>query len=490
MEDTRLACLDTPALPLQLLLRRRPDWRHEPVVVVQDDKPTAVILWANKIAQKSAIRPGMRFAEARTLATSLRADVVEAAEIAQGVDALYRVLLRFTPYVEPDEARPGLFWLDPRGLMQLYPNLQAWSAAAHAAVRAEGFACALVIGFNRFFMVAQARTRLGVLVLDTPSQEAARAADVPLAQLDWSPTLLHALSTLGVRHVSAFLSLPGGDIRQRLGAEAEVLHRLGHAKGWVPLRPRFDVAPLRQAMQLEPPAIDHDQLLFAIKSLLHPLLDSLRTRCEALTRLQIHFDLDHAPSRCEELLPASPTLDARLLLELVRLRLASAALPAPVEQIALSCVSQRVTLAQLALLEHQNKPRRDPIAAAQAIARLRAAFGDTAVTRARLCAGHLPEARFLWEPARELSAPVAMTAASPDMPLMRQVLPRPRPLSTRDKDLLQVMAGPFRVSGAWWARQVERDYYFGHNSRAGHDEIAWIYYDRPRRRWFLHGIVD
>ena len=43
----RVACIDLPALPLQLLLRRRPDWRRLPAAVVAEDNPQAPLLWVN-----------------------------------------------------------------------------------------------------------------------------------------------------------------------------------------------------------------------------------------------------------------------------------------------------------------------------------------------------------------------------------------------------------------------------------------------------------
>jgi hypothetical protein len=36
------------------------------------------------------------------------------------------------------------------------------------------------------------------------------------------------------------------------------------------------------------------------------------------------------------------------------------------------------------------------------------------------------------------------------------------------------MDGPHRVSGGWWARTVERDYFYAETS-AG--DIAWVYHD-------------
>ena len=47
--------------------------------------------------------------------------------------------------------------------------------------------------------------------------------------------------------------------------------------------------------------------------------------------------------------------------------------------------------------------------------------------------------------------------------------------------------GPHFVSGGWWRTEVERDYYFA-EMQSG--RLFWIYYDRPRRRWFLQGSVS
>ena len=51
------------------------------------------------------------------------------------------------------------------------------------------------------------------------------------------------------------------------------------------------------------------------------------------------------------------------------------------------------------------KPTRDLDAANRALARLRAEFGDEAVVYAKLTDGHLPEARFTWEPLTRVKLP-------------------------------------------------------------------------------------
>ena len=60
----RLACVDLPVLPLQLLLRRHPDWRRQPAAVVDRDKAQGTLLWVNEAARQKRILPGMRYATA------------------------------------------------------------------------------------------------------------------------------------------------------------------------------------------------------------------------------------------------------------------------------------------------------------------------------------------------------------------------------------------------------------------------------------------
>ena len=58
--------------------------------------------------------------------------------------------------------------------------------------------------------------------------------------------------------------------------------------------------------------------------------------------------------------------------------------------------------------------------------------------------------------------------------------------SLRERSI-EHMYGPYRVSGGWWKRLVERDYYY---AETGDGDLLWLFYDRPRKRWFLHGVLD
>src|SRR5207247_1246017 len=128
--------------------------------------------------------------------------------------------------------------------------------------------------------------------------------------------------------------------------------------------------------------------------------------------------------------PATPTLDAMQILDLVRLRLESLQLAAGVVEIELRAESCAATSEQLHLFIE--RPTRDLDAANRALARLRAEFGDESV----VC----------------------------------------------DK-----LTGPYVFSGGWWNREIQREYYFAETRRG---DLLWLYYDRVRRRWFWQGMIE
>ncbi len=123
----RMACVNLPAFPLQLLIQRHPDWKTQPVVVVDKDKPRGIILWVNKRASRSSIMSGMCYAKALSLTPDLRAGEVSGSEIQKHIEGLTERLRFFTPDVEPSEHEPGVFWLNASGLSLLYPSIKKWA---------------------------------------------------------------------------------------------------------------------------------------------------------------------------------------------------------------------------------------------------------------------------------------------------------------------------------------------------------------------------
>jgi protein ImuB len=493
----RMACVDLPALPLQLLLKRHPDWRVRPAAVVDCDKPQGVILWVNERARALRVLPGMRYAAGLALAGDLRATVVPAGEIERAVVSVAEQLERFTPGVEPSEDEPGVFWLDASGLERLYDSLARWGERIRTDLKREGLRANVAVGFGRFASCAVARSKRGVVVFRDRSEERAVVRRVPLERLGLEPAIRDALGKLGVGTVGRFIDLPPDGLDRRFGPHVGRLHRQATEALQVPLQPRRPQPPATEREHLDHPETDVARMLKTIEGLLRSLVATVAGRCQALAGLHVGFRFERLGDHIERVRPAAPTLDAGQLLELIRLRLeALRTLPDGVVEIVLLAESVAATREQRQLFAE--RPRRDLGAANRALARVRAELGDDGVLHARLRDGHLPEGSFTWEALGRVTASHPRDADAGR--LVRRIYTRPVPLPSRPRQepdgwMLHGLEqgpvvrvhGPYVVSGGWWNRSVRREYHFAETQTG---ELLWVYYDRPRRRWFLQGRVE
>ncbi|UCB52627.1 MAG: DNA polymerase Y family protein [Candidatus Zixiibacteriota bacterium] len=493
----RMACVNLPVFPVQLLLRKHPGWQSHPVAVVDSDRPQGTILWVNERARSCKILPGMRYAAGLALAASLHAAVVAKKEIDSAVRSLSAGLRSFSPRVEPATAEPGVFWIDASGLERLHGSLNRWARRIRSDMYRAGFLATVVVGFDRFGTYALAKTRPGILVLEEPEEERLAAQGVPLDRLALEPATRDVLTKLGIKTVGQLIDLPSEGIVKRFGRKAHRLHHLASGQLRLPLQAEKPQPLPKQRRILDHPENDTARLMVVIERLLHPLLKKLTEQAHALSEVQIRLRFERLGDHMEKIRPAAPTLDGRQLLELIRLRFETVReLPDGVVEVVLLGRSVPDTPEQHRLLGP--RPKRDLAAANRALARVRAELGEGAVVRARLHEGHLPEGRFIWEPLDTLPAPKFRNVDTGR--LIRRIYARPIPLQPRQRQepdgwiLLGLEQGPvvrefgpYIVSGGWWNRLVHREYYFA-ETREG--DFLWMYYDRGRRLWFLQGRVE
>jgi protein ImuB len=507
----RVACLDLPAFPLQLVWRQQPDWRAHPVVVIERDRPHGEVLWACEHARASGIQIGQRYSHALALCPGLRARVVPTEQIAEATDELRTLLKQFSPGVEPGE--PGTFWLDGEGLDRMFPDTdgprgRAWGQAIARALAELGYRGAIVVGFSRFATYALARTTRSVTVSVSDAEERAAASAVPLARLDLDPKLRDALARLGITRVGALVRLPAGGILERFGRDAHRLYQLAVGEGWDPLVPVAPPEAPDERVLLDDDEDSVESLVFVSKAPIDRLLARLAARGRALTALHLELSLKHAVGqvslRADCIKPAAPTLDSRVVLRLVHLRLTGMPPVAPVNAVRVWAEDVAATREQLTLFARllDHRPRRDLRAADEAIARLRAELGDRAVVRAELRDSHIPEASFGWQQLLHLTPAAPRPGARTlEPPLIRRVFAGPQQVasrtpSTRDDGWLLSglehgavlrIQGPYLLTGGWWAEPLHREYHF---AELKHGDTMWVYFDRNQRHWFWQGGVE
>ena len=439
----------------------------------------------NTIAQKSGLILGMRHSIARDLVPTLHTTVIEQQRICAVVEELCSALQTFCPRVEPSNLIEGAFTLDPQGLGHLYGDYQTWAKSVHRYLRARHWRASVGVGFHRHRCLAVARIKRGPWVIDTPQQERTLSNSVSLTSLGLSGAICEDLSLLGVESLGDFLALSVGEIHSRFGAEASGLHRLFDDQEQLPIQARAFEDPIEVSFQLEPPDHDLHRLLFAIKGALHSLLSQSSARAEAVCALKVALHIEHAPVQIERIEPAEPTTDLMTLLELIRLRFGQKQFEGDIEEVVLTAQTERHQFTQQKLLKEATK--RDPDAANRALARVRAAYGTHAVSQASVHPAHLPEAKFRWNKETAVHRGVYHATGRPR--LIRRLYAKPKPLSKpifKDDSITEVQ-GPYRISGGWWKREVERDYYYATNVDG---DLLWLFYDKPRKRWYVHGVVD
>lgn len=500
----RMACVDLPAFPLQLLLHRHPEWKSHPVAVVDRDRPQGRILWVNEKARRARILPGMRYAGALSLSGALRAAEVPSCDVARSVQSTVGQLRKFTPDVEAAQEEPGMvwrgpgvFWLNASGLDRLYHSLSEWARCIRFALKWREFVEAtVVVGFSKFGTWAVAQASRGIAVFQDQVEERAAVYRVPLERLPLAPSARDTLCKLGVQTVGEFAQLPAEGIEKRFGENAWHLHRQARGERPVPLAPQPPKEPFQRSIHLDYAVVDGSRLMDVILHMMQPLEEVLAHGDQSIAEIQLDLRFERGDYQLERVRPASPTADLRQLAELIRLRLASISLPDGVTDVTLTAEGTRVAYTQLELFAY--RPPRDPGAAERALARIRAEFGESAVVCARLREAHLPEARFFWEPITGVrrADPCQVEAGA----LVRRIFHRPlrlpaRPRHEPDGWMLHGLeqgpvvrvVGPYIVSGGWWRRPVHREYHFA-ETRKG--ELLWVYYDRFRRRWFIQGRVE
>lgn len=491
------ACIDLSALPLQILLRRHPEWKRHPAAVVDHDKPQGIIRWVNQRAHACRILPGMRYVTGLALCRDFCAEVVTDHDVKREVARLIRRLEHFSPQIEPCAREPGVFWLAASGLRHVFPSLSEWAAAIRQDMRQAGFESVVAVGFSRFGSYAAAKVNSRNIVFNSPDEEQVHIRRAPIDRLGFEPRLRDKLSKLGISTVGGFIDLPAEGVRKRFGEDVHEWHRLATGDRWSAVNHVVIRAPVRKTRLLDYPETNFDRLEVILQPMVRSILSRLSERRESVSALRFSLTLDDGGRRDERLTTAEPTVDEKQLLSLIRLRMES--LPFSSGVVELKVQGSGVSSPERQLQLFEQAPRRDIASIHRAFARIRADLGNDAVVHARLCEGHLPEARFEWKLLERLNGEI-LPGRIAERPLVRRIYSPPRPLPMRPRHepdgwiiddpadgAVEEIIGPHVVSGGWWRREVSRSYHYV-RTRSG--RWLWVHHDQRRRRWFLHGEVE
>ena len=455
---------------------------------------------------------------------------------------------------EPDAvfAEPGVFWLDVSGLQRHHRSPAELARTIRSRLGELRFDATVVIGYTRIGTFLLARdARRGWLVARDAAAERNAARQAPLERLPLAPEARDLLEKLDVTTVDAFLRLPYAEVLRRFGGDAAAVHRSVRSELELPVQGDVPASPFLHRRRLSHAETDAGRLQRHVDALLDALLDRLRKEDRAVAALHLRLLLEDGSHHHEMIRPAAPTCERRPLVDLIELRLRALDLSAGVDELAVDADRAVAALHLRLLLEDgshhhemirpaaptcERRPlvdlielrlraldlsagvdelavdaehvrahadqatlfrtlrERDPAAGSEALARIRAQFGNHAVVHAVLSDEHLPEAQFRWQPVAEvvLPRPDACRGREPTATgwLVRRMLRQPAEVPPPRS----AACGPFLISVGWWhvrgarlTEGVDRAYYI---VRSRNGALEWIYRDRLTGRWYLQGWVE
>jgi nucleotidyltransferase/DNA polymerase involved in DNA repair len=479
-------CINVGSLPLQILLKDNPSWAGTPVAVTKEEKPRSPIIAVNREARHKGLTIGMRYANALSLVAGLRARAVPRDRITRARDSLVALLSSFTPDVEPCPFDDDAFWVSVEGLGSLFSSESQWIGKVQKALLSEGFEATIIVGFTRFGTYTIARSRLRSMVFASRDEEKVLMSRSSIELLPLSFRAKSALRKLEIRTLRQFIALPEMEMVKRFGKEAGCLRQAILSDDPLPIQPRAATEETLNSRHLDFPLVSLDLLLSHIEELVTVEVGRSERNHEVISELTLILRTEDGEITTDAIRPAIPTLRVPVLRRLIRLRLSARTFSSGIDHIEVRSARTRPSQAQQELFKTEWRNLEE---GAQAIARIRARFGNISVVYALLCNSHLPEKSFLWMPLKQPLLPALREEkAGTVAKLVRRFLPQPvqaRCLS----GVVCSIAGPLVVSGLWWEGKggfFSRDYYYSSTSSG----VLWYFVDRLTNSVWLQGVVD
>lgn len=560
----RIACLLVPDLPLRAALRAEPDLRGQALVITSGPGNRAEILAASHEARRQGVLPGQTLPQSRAVCPGIEVRVASPVLERAAREAMLDVALSLAPRAELAERASGVFvaegavYVDASGTRALHGSEASFASMLHARAERTGLRGVVALASSRGLARLAARQLAhlpaslvsagSIAAGDDPNgaeeiettrilprgRELDYLAPLPIDLLDPDDRTAQALTRFGVHRIRDLLRLPRRDLAARLGPD--LLELIARARGEEVEPPLAEprTTSLEEGIDLEAPIERLEPLAFVFRGLVSRLVERLTLRALGCSQLRWQLQLANGARLSRRTGVASPSVDERVLLRLLRLAVESDPPTEAVESVTLVCEGVPLRREQLDFFLPRGP---SPGELDQTLAELGALCGNDRVGRPEVVDDHRPDAfalrPFRWDaaskrrmengqspvpgrspgrkaprtgrvtheppgtrrpqpnPTRLTRPRLSLRALRP--PLRAQVrLEQGRPAFLRSalgRGEIMTAAGPWRTTGHWWSKSAHFavDHY---DVQMRDGSILRLCFDWRTKRWQVDGLYD
>jgi protein ImuB len=349
------ACLYVPDFPVQAaMLTQAPDAREalrkSPIAILDGPANLPRVIALNNPARDCGIELGMTKLQVETCSDVLLRNRSTADEDVAHA-RLVEYASSFSPIVE--SAGPGVVLLDLIGTERLHGSPKDIANEMSVVARERGFELHVSVASNPDTALYAARGFAGVNVIPD-GHEAKRLARLKVELLPVDEQMLAVLNGWGIYTFKSLADLPIIALTERLGQQGQHLQKLARGQVKRTLFPPLPTQTFVQSHEFENPVESLEFLFFELNRALQEICFGFASHGLSTNEVRLTLELEvrqHLTGEKHEFyehtwkLPA-PTIDAKMILTLIRLELERSVFIAPVSKLAIEALPIKPQTAQ------------------------------------------------------------------------------------------------------------------------------------------------
>jgi DNA polymerase-4/protein ImuB len=327
----RVGCLLIPHFALQVELRRQPELREKPLLLIQSSGSRRLVLDASPRA--AGVHPGMPLQEA--LARCKDAVLLEAdlSAYQQASERIQNALEEVSPVVE--DGGPGLAYVDLRGLSSMYGG-EARLATALLQATPPGFSPKVGIADGKFpaYIAATKAEYHGAFRVPDAVRDFLADAPVELLPVPWKT--VRRLRDFGLERLGQVAAVGIGPMQAQFGPQGKLAWELAQGRDEAPLVPRKRKESISEDLAFPAPASSLGMVMMGIESLLGRAWDRPERRGRHVR--QVALDGLCFPQRpwSQATVFREPLGNRERLYRILKGKMESVILPGPMESLTLT----------------------------------------------------------------------------------------------------------------------------------------------------------